>query len=98
MESAGGFQVGGRAGGVVIGRRLGVAEMADDEDFLLAFAGDGGGDDFDLAIVEAGVYFDADFHQGGIVAGRLKADLAAKFCALAWGEDEAETLFFFGPA
>ena len=54
-----------------------MAEMTDDEDFLSALAGNGSGDNFDLAIVEAGFDFDADFHQGGIFVGRLQADLAA---------------------
>ena len=41
--------------------------MADDVNFLLAFTGNGGDDDFYLAIVEAGLDLNLDFYRGPVV-------------------------------
>ena len=63
-QHAGGLQVGGHAAGVVVGEGRGVAKVADDQHFLGRLSRNGGGDDLQRAVVEAGAH--APAHAGRV--------------------------------
>ncbi len=70
----------GRAGGVVVGRGLGMAKMREDHNLLIGLAGDEGGDHFEGSVAEGA-------HD---VGPHLRRRVAAQFTALARGQHESE--------